>query len=589
MKRALISFLLIGLHTLLLTIALRIPVAANTQQQTVAQPGEPTAAPVTISVRQQLPLTITIQRSDAVTPTTSLTETVAVTLDLQFDLTVTDTVTTTVPSTVTVTFADQQTSTVAVSLTVALSPTAAVRVTVPTTAPSTTLPITATDALTTATAVTPTASLTPTLGLTTSLTPTLGLTTTVPPQVLNPTVVSSVAITTNLRSGPDTTFAVQTRIGPGTEILVVAQNVDGTWYLLNNGLWLAAFLVDTPPANLPVATEDLVTILRERNPITPTVPILSTPTLTTTAAVTATEGLTATDALTSALPVTDDLPATGGTPILVPTPVPAAAEIDAGDDAAPDAATEEGAPTAEETGTTAAADEPPSATVDANLRSGPGTTFDVVGGTVTGQALTIVARNEDGSWFLLDNGGWVAAFLIANAPDAATVPLFDGNTPADVVAGETITPTAPVTTTPVTSTAVPTPTFGVQENLYVIRADGITDRYDFALTQAETLIAQAQTDATLLENQEWIIQMTTMITLLRSAGDELASLTPPPLFADAHAQLLQAVAAYNTAADRLAEGIDQLEIETLTGAIEQINTGDQAVSLAQATIDTLTP
>ncbi|MEZ4621229.1 MAG: hypothetical protein R2867_37800 [Caldilineaceae bacterium] len=135
----------------------------------------------------------------------------------------------------------------------------------------------------------------------------------------------------------------------------------------------------------------------------------------------------------------------------------------------------------------------------------------------------------------------------------------------------------------------PTPTFGVQENLYVIRVDGITDRYNFALAQVETLIERAQADATLLENQEWIIQMTTMITLLRSAGDELQSLTPPALFADAHAQLRQAATAFTAAADTLANGIEQQQVDTLASANDQINSGNQTLAAAQDAIETLTP
>lgn len=579
MKRGVISLIIIGLHVLLLTIALRMPVTADTLQQTVPQPAEPTVAPIAISIRQQLPMTITLQRSVAATETLAtgeistttvpLMESVVVTLDLQLDLTVTDTLTATVPSTVTLTFPDQQTTTLPISVTVGLSPTAQVALT-PLALPTTTV--------TTTTAVTTTAPLSPTAD--SVLTPTLGLTTTVPPQVLNPTVVSSVAITTNLRSGPDTTFDIQTLISPGTEILVVAQNVDGTWYLLNNGLWIAAFLVDGAPENLPLATEELVTTLRERNPITPTVPIINTPAVTTTTPATTTAGITTTTAVTESTPVTDDAPATGTTPILVPTPAPAGtAGSDNTDEPADTTPADETA--AEETGTA----EPPSVTVDANLRSGPGTAFDVVGGTVTGQALTIVGRNADGSWFLLDNGGWVASFLVANAPNPNDVPLVDDDgTVGAVEAGTPVTPTVAITpTTPAT------PTFGVQENLYVIRVDGIVDRYDFSLTQIDQLIADAQADPTALEDQEWIIQMTTMITLLRSAGDELESLTPPALFNNVQTQLTQAATAYDNAADLLAAGIDQLQVETLTTATEQINTGDQALTAAQAAIETLTP
>ena len=134
-----------------------------------------------------------------------------------------------------------------------------------------------------------------------------------------------------------------------------------------------------------------------------------------------------------------------------------------------------------------------------------------------------------------------------------------------------------------------TPTFGVQENLYAIRVDGIVDRYDFALTQVENLISSAQADPTQLENQEWIIQMTTMITLLRSASEELQSLNAPTLFADAQTALTQAAEAYSTLADLLAEAVDQLAVERLADATTQIAVGNQLLGAALDEVERLTP
>ena len=48
----------------------------------------------------------------------------------------------------------------------------------------------------------------------------------------------------------------------------------------------------------------------------------------------------------------------------------------------------------------------------ANIRGGPGTQYDVVGQAQSGQIVTVVACNEDCSWFKLDNGNWIAAFLV---------------------------------------------------------------------------------------------------------------------------------------------------------------------------------
>jgi hypothetical protein len=58
---------------------------------------------------------------------------------------------------------------------------------------------------------------------------------------------------------------------------------------------------------------------------------------------------------------------------------------------------------------------------NANLRSGPGTDFAIVGGVVDGESLEIVGRNADGTWYQLANGHWVAAFLVEGA--AASIPV----------------------------------------------------------------------------------------------------------------------------------------------------------------------
>ena len=49
---------------------------------------------------------------------------------------------------------------------------------------------------------------------------------------------------------------------------------------------------------------------------------------------------------------------------------------------------------------------------DANLRSGPGTNQKIVGGVKAGNKVVIVGGSPDGSWLQLDNGAWIAAFLV---------------------------------------------------------------------------------------------------------------------------------------------------------------------------------
>jgi hypothetical protein len=62
-------------------------------------------------------------------------------------------------------------------------------------------------------------------------------------------------------------------------------------------------------------------------------------------------------------------------------------------------------------------------TRDANLRAGPGTTFAVVGSARAGSSVVVSGTNPAGDWYQLDDGKWIAAFLVRSgdaAPPVAT-------------------------------------------------------------------------------------------------------------------------------------------------------------------------
>lgn len=84
---------------------------------------------------------------------------------------------------------------------------------------------------------------------------------------------------------------------------------------------------------------------------------------------------------------------------------------------------------------------------NANLRAGPGTTYASTGNAKQGQALLIVGRNQAGDWYNLDNGAWIAASLVNNAPAASTLKVVTGQAATAAI------PTA--TTVPAQSTATP--------------------------------------------------------------------------------------------------------------------------------------
>lgn len=189
-------------------------------------------------------------------------------------------------------------------------------------------------------------------------------TATMPPVHAAPVIQTSVSFgavvlkDANLRVGPGTTFAVVGGLKAGAIVNITAKSDAGDWYQLDNGQWIAAFLVQQST--------------------------------------------------------------TAPTTVVEPTPTPVAEQAQA--------------PATTEISTAASANR------SANLRGGPGTSYPVVGGVQTGQVLTIVAKNDAGDWYQLDNGQWIAAFLVNNTPSVVSAPSQASAAPAQPVV-EPPTPT----------------------------------------------------------------------------------------------------------------------------------------------------
>jgi uncharacterized protein YraI len=345
-------------------------------------------------------------------------------------------------------------------------------------------------------------------------------------------VATTTVVTANVRSGPGTNFDQVTQFGPDTPVGLVAVSQDGQWYLLSSGAWIAGFLVADQPTDLPIATQAII------------------------------------DQVTAAA---------AAAPVATTAATPAATAA-----ATPEAATPEATPTP-----VAAPATPATVTTNANVRSGPGTEFPIIGGTVTGQTISIIGRNAEGTWYLLDFGagatGWVSAELVANPPAADAVPVFNADgTPA-------IAPTA----TPAASggLALPTPTpvaAAAAANTIVAAADLTTtaylanvadliNAYDGALVALDTLIAEARANNTRLTDAAWIARLDTAVTQLRTTNATVGELQPPAALSAVQDNLIAAARQYNLAANALEEA-------SSTGAAALIDTADEAIQAANASL-----
>jgi len=62
-----------------------------------------------------------------------------------------------------------------------------------------------------------------------------------------------------------------------------------------------------------------------------------------------------------------------------------------------------------------------------SVRSGPGSDFDLIRLLDPGDTATAVGRNEGGDWLLLDDGGWVAAWVVTVEGDVYALPVVEAS------------------------------------------------------------------------------------------------------------------------------------------------------------------
>jgi uncharacterized protein YraI len=205
----------------------------------------------------------------------------------------------------------------------------------------------------------------------------------------------------------------------------------------------------------------------------------------------------------------------------------------------------------------------PTVTTDANLRAGPGTGFEVLGGTITGQAINIVGRNADSTWFRLDNGGWVFATLVANPPALESIPVVNNDgtpvepvaapTPAAGLSGLLPTPTPLPASAPLTTT---TPAVqGAELAEYLTAASELVGQFDLVLNSVDGLLAEVNNSNALITDAAWTTRMNAALTLLRRTSASVGELTVPEAAASVHLQLETAAISYAEAADAMTQAI----------------------------------
>lgn len=199
-------------------------------------------------------------------------------------------------------------------------------------------------------------------------------------------------------------------------------------------------------------------------------------------------------------------------------------------------------------------------TRNANLRSGPGTTYAVAGSASAGDSVTIVETNAAGDWYKLDSGKWIAAFLVElddDAPDAAP-------------------PTPNATATPLPAIAI--------GDLRQYLAQVLPTMLDIsdALQKMATLL-----QAPRIGNNTWTLQLATQLAAIRLGHETLQAITPKASLAAVHRQVLSATQDCNDATYAIADGVDNFDTDELTRGAELLTSCAEKSAALQVTFSKL--
>jgi hypothetical protein len=196
---------------------------------------------------------------------------------------------------------------------------------------------------------------------------------------------------------------------------------------------------------------------------------------------------------------------------------------------------------------------------NANRRAGPGTNFQIVGRVGSGEAVTVVGANNDGTWLELEDGSWVAEFLldpVANATpnsnnddnnndDNGDDNNDDGNDDSNNDQNDDDQ-----------AEAEPTPTtepVAVEGDIatYLANVIAIGTQANNAVDTLNALIENPQPF-----NADWLNEAEEQLGALANALDQYLALTPVPGYEDLHAQVTNVALTCEQAVDYLFTGLD---------------------------------
>ncbi len=207
------------------------------------------------------------------------------------------------------------------------------------------------------------------------------------------------------------------------------------------------------------------------------------------------------------------------------------------------------------------------ANVNSNLRAGPGTNFEIVGRVPAGGTVTIVGANEAGTWLQLDDGRWIAEFLVepvatdnpgtddagddTENEDTENEDSGDDGTENDATDGDD----EENQTAQATPTALPTEVSTLSNQaalaIYLVSLAEIGANAGDAVSELNALLQFPQP-----LNAQWRNDVAAQLGVLSSALDQYLALTPVPGYEDVHAEVTSVALTCEQAVDYLIDGLE---------------------------------
>lgn len=157
--------------------------------------------------------------------------------------------------------------------------------------------------------------------------------------------------------------------------------------------------------------------------------------------------------------------------------------------------------------------------------------------------------------------------------------------PTETAVPPTDTPPPPTSTAAPTATAVATDTpdpnrLTAEEQLYVDSVVEISGNYSEALAFFSEQMGAASEDTALMFDEDWRIRVALSTVMMTLAGEAVRELEPSERFKTLNDYLLEAAEHYDLVAELVPVAIDELDVEKLNRANEEILLGQLAIEAA---------